>query len=156
MKQRTGFFVYLGILSVISGYLLSKASLIGRAGMSLFYREYNFLKKWWKGALLVAAALFALFFLHGYLAKKYPAQKARLLHGIGCALAITGLYFSYNDFRHTLSHHLLGERFHLGVYLFWLGWISICVFYLVQPKTISLSEPPVRFDEEHNDTGNYR
>ena len=49
-------------------------------------------------------------------------------------IAVAGLYFSYHDFRNTLSHKLLGEGFHLGVYLFWLGWIGISIGLLFTAK----------------------
>lgn len=125
MKRAKWVVLFLAILSILSGYLMSKASLVGRAGMSLFYTEYNFLKTWWKGALLIFVILIALFIVHGQVQKRMTYKKARSVHIIATIFAITGLYFTYNDFRHTISHHLLGERFHLGVYLFWVGWIVV-------------------------------
>jgi hypothetical protein len=47
-------------------------------------------------------------------------------------LALIGLYFTYQDFRHNTAHRWLGERFHLGGYLFWIGWMAISVFYLIK------------------------
>lgn len=111
--------------------------------MSLFYREYNFLKTWWKGGLLILAALMALYIAHGMVQKKYPASKAKAIHIGACVIALIGLYFTYNDFRHTLSHRLLGERFHLGVYLFWIGWIITGLYYLANSAII---HTPVRKD----------
>ncbi|MEJ7767817.1 MAG: cytochrome d ubiquinol oxidase subunit II [Chitinophagaceae bacterium] len=135
MKPERWVVFFLLILSVISGYLMSKASMLGRAGMSIFYREYNFLKVWWKGALLVSVFLLGLFALHGMIQKKTAPNKARTFHLIAFVFALTGLYFTYNDFRHTLSHRLLGERFHLGVYLFWVGWLVTSVLYLLRLNT---------------------
>lgn len=131
MKPAKWIVLFLIIISVVSGYLMSKASLIGRAGISLFYTEYNFLKVWWKGALLIFLVLIALFVIHGLVQKRTTARKARNFHLIAAILAVTGLYFTYNDFRHTVSHHLLGERFHLGVYLFWIAWITVSVLHLL-------------------------
>lgn len=133
MKRYPGLMLFIAALSVMSGYLLSKASFVGRAGMSLFYREYNFLKTWWKGGLLVFISLMLVYLLHGLIQKKYEAGKARSLYIMAGIFGIVGLYFTYNDFRHTLSHRLLGERFHLGAYLFWIGWIVISCFYLLRP-----------------------
>ena len=127
------------VLSVVSGYLMSKASLIGKAGMSLFYQEYNFLKSWWKGALVIFILLLILYAVHNMLVKKYPLVKARTITVFSCIIALIGLYFTYNDFRHTLSHRLLGERFHLGVYLFWIGWMVISLFYLLPMITTRTS-----------------
>ena len=132
MKVRQVLLVLLGFFSILSGYLMSKASLVGRAGMSLFYREYNFLKSWWKGALVVFIALLILFALQGLLQKRLTRPKPAQL--IILVFAAVGLYFTYNDFRHTLSHHLLGERFHLGVYLFWISWMLISLYYFFLPK----------------------
>lgn len=132
MKPAKWVILFLAILSVVSGYLMSKASLVGRAGMSLFYTEYNFLKVWWKGGLLIFFALTALFIIHSLVQKRASSKGARNFHLIATVFAVTGLYFTYNDFRHTLSHHLLGERFHLGVYLFWIGWIIVSVLHLLK------------------------
>jgi hypothetical protein len=141
MKRGTGLLLFLAILSVVSGYLMSKASLIGKAGMSLFYQEYNFLKSWWKGALLIFILLLILYAVHIMLLKKYPLVKAKTITIVSCIIAIIGLYFTYNDFRHTLSHRLLGERFHLGVYLFWIGWMVISLFSLVKITTTGTPAP---------------
>jgi len=134
MKRGSGLLLLLlGILSIISGYLMSKASLVGKAGMSFFYREYNFLKVWWKGALMIYLALLALFIIHGLIQRKTRPGKTKAVHMIACLVALAGLGLTYSDFRHTLSHRLLGERFHLGVYLFWLGWAITSLFYFFQP-----------------------
>lgn len=134
MKRSHGLFVFLFIVSIISGYLMSKASLVGKAGMSLFYREYNFLKTWWKGALLILGTMILLYFLHYMITKKFDLKNQKNFHRVFCLLAIVGLYFTYDDFRHTLSHHLLGERFHIGVYLFWIGWVTIAIYFLTDPS----------------------
>ena len=127
-------------LSVLSGFLLSKASVAGKAGMTLFYQEYNFLKSWWKGAMIVFAVLLILYFVQGRLQKNKPVQKRRMIHIIAILLALTGLYFTYLDFSNVLSHRMLGTSFHAGAYLFWIGWIGISVYYLVMNKTTTLTE----------------
>lgn len=132
--KRLGFLVlFLAGLSLISGYLLSKASWIGRVGMSLFYQQYNFLKVWWKGSLLIFAILMILLIIQTIIQKKLPASVAKIFHIIMLFAAIVGIWFTYQDFRHHFSHRLLGERFHIGTYLFWIGWISICIFYFFHP-----------------------
>lgn len=132
MKRGIGIIIFLSLLSVVAGYLLSKVSLVGRMGMSLFYKEYNFLKSWWKGTMLLFVVLMLLFFIHGAIRKKLPKATSNKIFIISVVLALTGLYISYDDFRHTVSHHMLGERFHLGVYLFWIGWIVTGFYYIVQ------------------------
>ncbi len=147
MKKKTGIFLFILSTSIISGYLMSKASLIGRAGMSLFYQEYNFLKIWWKGAMMVFIALTILLVAANLIRRKYPPAKARTIYIISCIVSIIGLCFTYYDFRHTLSHRLLGERFHLGIYLFWLSWLAINVFYLttINPKATAGRDKEIEF-----------
>lgn len=134
--KRTTFIFFLALLSGISGYLMSKASLVGRMGINLFYKEYKFLKVWWQGALVVFGVLLLLTILQGFVQNKLALRKAKMIHIAAILAALAGLYFTYNDFRHTTTHRLLGERFHLGGYLFWLGWIMISLFYLTQKKVI--------------------
>jgi hypothetical protein len=140
MKSNKFLALFLLLLSLISGYLMSKVSLVGKAGMSLFYREYNFLRTWWKGGLIMLSALAALYFLHQFLQDKLNNRQAKTFHRIAGFLALTGLYFTYDDFRHTLSHHFLGERFHIGVYLFWIGWIAISLYFLAEQKQVQIND----------------
>ncbi|WP_276134934.1 cytochrome d ubiquinol oxidase subunit II [Polluticoccus soli] len=138
--KRTGLLItFLLLLSTLSGYLFSKVSWVGKVGIRWFYKEYGFLKIWWQAALVVFAILLGLYLLHFFLQKKLSG-KAKLYHIAGILVAIVGVYFTYDDFRHTLSHRWLGERFHLGAYCFWFGWISICVFFLTTSTTISSSK----------------
>jgi hypothetical protein len=128
-------------LSVVAGYLLSKATLIGRTGIALFYKEYRFFRYWWKGALLIFTVWMLLFLLHRFLQRYLFRKHADLLHIAALVIAVIGLYFTYSDFRNDFSHRLLGERFHLGFYLFWLGWMLISLYHLFQRRTASpLSE----------------
>lgn len=132
---RTAPFLFLlAALSVLSGYLLSKINLIGRTGIALFYSEYRFFKYWWKGALAVFGALLFLFLLQGFLQRKLFHRHAALLHITALVIAVIGLYFTYADFRDDLSHRVIGERFHLGFYLFWIGWMLVSLFYLFQKR----------------------
>lgn len=128
------FLFLLAGLSVLSGYLLSKINIIGRAGIALFYNEYRFFKYWWKGALAVFIMLLFLFFLQGFLQKKLVRRHAALLHISALVIAVIGLYFTYSNFRHDVSYRLIGERFHLGFYLFWIGWMLVSLFYLFQQR----------------------
>lgn len=135
MKQRSLLVIFLVMLSGIAGYLLSKASLVGRVGISLFYKQYKFLKVWWQGGLVILSVWMLLFYLQGLAQRRMLPQAARMLQMGAIVLAIIGLYFTYQDFRQTATHRWLGERFHLGGYLFWIGWIIISVFYLTSGKT---------------------
>ena len=134
MKRRSLLVLLLLVLAAVSGYVLSKASLVGRVGISLFYRQYKFLKVWWQAGLIVFFIWMILFFLQGWAQRKFSAKTAKLVQIGTIVVAIAGLYFTYLDFRHTVSHRWLGERFHLGGYLFWIGWIIIGVFYLTEKR----------------------
>ena len=130
MNRNVVMVIALVLFSTLAGYLLSAISFVGRAGISLFYQQYQFLKIWWKGALLVFTVWFFLFILQIFLYRKTSKPTFTIVSAVLLLSAIAGLFFSYADFRHSLSHRWLGERFHLGVYLFWLGWIAISVFIL--------------------------
>lgn len=130
MKRHGILLSLLLIISIISGWLLSKASLVGRAGINLFYKEYKFLKTWWQAGLAVLFGLLVFWLVHYLLFKMARRSRALLFHSLLLIISIAGLYFTYNDFRTDMSHRFLGERFHLGAYLFWLGTILIAIFYL--------------------------
>lgn len=132
MNRTYRFILFLFALSLLAGYLLSKASFVGRAGISLFYQQYSFLKIWWQAGFLVFAVWMLLFFLQRWAVGKLTLSSLRIAYTGGIVFGLVGLYFTYQDFRHSLAHRWLGERFHLGAYLFWIGWILIGVFYLVQ------------------------
>lgn len=139
MKRQSALLVLLVVLSGIAGYLLSKASLIGRVGIGLFYKQYKFLKVWWQAGLAVFLFWMLLFLLQGLAQRRLSTSAARKLQLGTILVALAGLYFTYQDFRQTITHRWLGERFHLGGYLFWIGWIIVSLYYLTGPKTSAVS-----------------
>ena len=79
--KRLGFLVLcLAGLSLISGYLLSKATWISRVGISIFYSQYNFLKIWWQGTLTIFGKLMALLTIQTIIQKKISFIAARIIH----------------------------------------------------------------------------
>jgi hypothetical protein len=142
LKRNVTVVLLLVILAAIDGYLLSAISFVGRAGINLMYTEYQFLKTWWKGALLVFIVWMLLFAILSLLQKKLSKRSATLIPIASVVVATAGLYLSYADFRNSLSHRLLGERFHLGVYLFWFGWIGISILMVIPKKHIINVEAP--------------
>jgi hypothetical protein len=136
LKRNAVFILSLTIFSLLDGYLLSAISFVGRAGISLFYTEYQFLKSWWKGAILVFVVWMILFAIQSYLKRKSGNKKSNLISVVMILIAVAGLFFSYSDFRNSLSHRWLGERFHLGVYLFWLGCIVISIVVLMKKAVV--------------------
>lgn len=139
MKRTIPFLALLAVLSVISGWLMSRMSWIGRVGVNLVHKEYKFLKVWYKGAAVVLGIWLVLFGVHHLVQKKMPPATARVAHIIALLAAVAGLYFTYSDFRHDFSHRVLKERFHLGAYLFWIGWMLICLFFLTQKRPEEIS-----------------
>ena len=134
MRQNFLFLCILAMLSAASGYLMSKASWIGRVGISLFHKEFNLLKIWWEGASAVFIVLIILFLLHAFVQARLHIVAARVLHVVLLLAAIGGAYLTYLDFTNDFSHHLMGWRFHLGFYLFWAGWVLMCLFFLTKRK----------------------
>ena len=135
VRKSTLLLLLLAGLSVLSGYLLSRASWVGRTGISLFYKQYRFLKVWWQGALAVFAVWLLLYLLHRTVEKRAD-RPAKIFHVFAVAVALIGFWLTYSDFRNDVSHRLLGERFHLGAYLFWAGWIIIALFFLSIRKPV--------------------
>jgi hydrogenase-4 membrane subunit HyfE len=135
--------VLLAALACLSGYLMSKASFIGRVGMTYVYKEYRFLKTWWQGALAVFVVWVILLIIQTIIEKKLSKATATIIHAIFILLALIGLYFTYSDFQHTTSHRWLKEKFHIGAYLFWLGWIIISAFCIVQKRTNIIKEKSI-------------
>lgn len=131
MKRRNlPFIVFLLLLSALSGWLMSHMSWIGRVGIDLMHKEYKPLKVWYRGGGIVFAILLVLFLLQWLADRKLAKPKARGVQIVALLLAVAGLLFTYNDFRTDFTHNILKERFHLGMYLFWVGWMSISLYLL--------------------------
>lgn len=146
MRRSASLTLFLALLSVVCGYLFSSASWIGKVGMSLFYQEYEFLKVWWKGALLVFAALVFLYAIQSLVLRMASRTISTTVHIFAIVGALVGLYLTYDDFRHTLSHRWLGERFHIGAYLFWIGWIIISIYLLLTKRNANAMNHKVGMD----------
>lgn len=134
MRRSTSIIIFLSLLSVVAGYLLSHASWVGKVGIQLFYSEYDFLRSWWKTSLLVFLVYMFLYLIQSIVQRYASIIAAKFIHALALLLAIFGLHLSYNDFQQTMSHRLMGERFHIGVYLFWVGWMVISIHCLLQKK----------------------
>ncbi|MBS1615780.1 MAG: hypothetical protein JST06_06630 [Bacteroidetes bacterium] len=119
------FVVFLAALSLLSGWLMSHMSWLGRIGITLFHRDFRFLKVWYKGAALIFFLLIILYGLQSLMKKKCSARQGKWLQVLAIIAALAGLWLTFRDFQTDFSHSILKERFHLGVYLFWVGWICI-------------------------------
>ena len=116
-------------LAAIAGWTLSKATIVGKVGIHFLHREYAFLNSWWKGALFVWVVWIILEIIQYRIWKRYRRNINLAVQASFIFLAVLGLYFTYLDFR-SFSHGLLGERFHIGGYLFWIGWSIISIFFI--------------------------
>ncbi|WP_018627840.1 hypothetical protein [Niabella aurantiaca] len=123
------------LIAFLSGILTSGISLVGRVGVNTFYKNYRFFKVWWQAALvcLVLLALVTLL-LYG-IDKRFKGRKRVLLLLVFLFAFLGGLYITYSDFRNALSHRWLGERFHLGIYLYWMGFCISNLFFLLTQRT---------------------
>lgn len=129
----------------LSAYLISKISTIGKIGIALFYKEYRLLRSGWKTFLLFFGIQLLIILLLHLTRKRSSAKKTIFTASVFIALALIGLFTTFSDFHQTYSHRLLKERFHLGFYLFWIGWIASCVFFIIEsynkPLPVSDSSP---------------
>ncbi len=130
MKRTILFLLFLAGLAIASGYLMSQMSWIGRLGINLVHKEYKFLKYWWQGAAVVYGVLLLLFVIQSVVHRAAHIAVARIIHFLFLVGAAGGFYLTQQDFSDDFSHHLLKQRFHIGAYLFWVGWACICVFFL--------------------------
>ena len=146
MKRSASLTLFLAMLSVVAGYLLSNASWIGKMGMDMFYDEYSFLNTWWKGALIVFAIQIFLYAAQSAeVLYTYP-QVSKLVNIIAICMAVVGLYLTYDDFRQDIGRRWMGERFHLGAYLVWIGWIIISVYLLMRKENAKAQDRKVGVD----------
>jgi hypothetical protein len=120
-------------LAIIAGWSLSRASLIGKVGIHILHKDLTFLNSWWNGALFIWGIWIILEIIQSQIWKRCRRNMNLVIQGALILLTLAGLYFTYLDFR-TFSHRLLGERFHIGGYLFWIGWCIISIFFLNSQK----------------------
>jgi len=136
MKKILNLILLQGIISLISGILLSKMSLIGKIGITVAYTEYTLLKTWWKGALVVFLIQLILIAIL-YVSKRFALYKNFVIINLVLViLGLLGVFFTYIDFT-TTSHKYMNSKFHTGGYLVWLGWFINCIYFFifsVKPK----------------------
>lgn len=146
MRRSASLTLFLALFAVVTGYLLSNVSFVGKLGIGVFYEQYDFLKDWWKGAILVFAVWIFLYALQS-LIQRVASHTVSIVVDVAALLAaLVGLYLTYDDFRRDLSHRWLGERFHIGAYLFWIGWMIISIYLLLTRKNKKAMEHNVGMD----------
>lgn len=134
MKRLVPVIFFLAALSALAGYLMAGMSFFGRLGVSLFYKQYGFMKVWWQAALVVFGVLMILLITHAVIHRLSSRKSSIWVNVIAILFAISGLVFNFYDFQHDWQHNWAGERFHMGFYLFWVGWIGIGLYFLTMKK----------------------
>ncbi|MEO6833216.1 MAG: hypothetical protein ABI378_11860 [Chitinophagaceae bacterium] len=134
MKRHLPFLAFILALSFFSGWLMSRMSWIGRVGVNLIHQEYKFLKVWYEAGAVVFIALLFLFFLQYFFRRRSLPIVGFSIQVIALLLAGLGFWLSMVDFKSDISHRLLKQNFHVGVYLFWFGWACISVYIMAKVK----------------------
>jgi len=118
------------LLCWLDVYLISKISWIGRLGIATVHKEYRLLRSDWKTFLLLFSLQVILIIILIVIRTRRRQKLTTLVASFLLMLGAIGLFLTFRDFIYTYTHRLLKERFHLGFYLFWLGWIGTCIFFL--------------------------
>lgn len=150
MKKKLGIFVVFHLVfTFIQVSLISKISLIGKVGIALMYKEYKFLRSFPKTYTYLMLAQLLVIGVLAFTRQRLSRRRHYMTCGLVFLIALTGLWYTYNDFVHTYSHRLLKERFHLGFYLFWIGMMVSAIFFALlhapKPKeqtVVDLIPPP--------------
>ncbi|MBZ4188193.1 cytochrome d ubiquinol oxidase subunit II [Niabella beijingensis] len=135
------------LFSLLSGILTSGISFVGRVGVNTFYKNYRFFKTWWQAALVCLILFVVVTLLLYWIDKKFKGSRRVLLLTFFLFLFLVGLYLTYSDFRNALSHRWLGERFHLGVYLYWIGFCISDLFFLTTTPPSGIADLPATTEE---------
>lgn len=125
-------------LSLLSGNLTAGVSLVGKIGINFFYKQFSFFQSWWQSSLVCLALMVIVGSILYFIDRSTNGLKRKTVL-IACFLVfLAGLYFTFRDFRTDITHRWLGERFHMGVYLYWIGCCIISLFFaLTEKKTIT-------------------
>ncbi|MES2772890.1 MAG: hypothetical protein V4722_01810 [Bacteroidota bacterium] len=134
MKRSHIFLLCQAVLSFLAGWLVSGISLVGKLGIRFVYKEYALFRSWWKTGLVFLVVLLILWAFLWWARNKWSPSGSKLAITVILLAGIAGLVFTYYDFQHTLTHRLLKERFHLGFYLFWIGWLANGIYFLAGSK----------------------
>ncbi|WP_068596811.1 hypothetical protein [Vaginella massiliensis] len=122
-----------GILSLLSGILISKMSWIGKIGISVFYRDYLIFRSWWKTALVIFAIMLFLNLVFYLFQQLIGLRASRILAIVLFHVGLFGLMYTFYDFNYT-AHRYLKSSFHFGAYLFWINWMTSCIFFILKKK----------------------
>ena len=129
MKKSTSILLFQGLISLVSGILITQMSLLGRIGIHTMYRQFLVFRSWWKTALLLFAVQCLLLALLYGVRKAMSLSSAKKVAWILLLVGILGAGATYWDFSQTM-HKVMKAKFHFGFYLFWLGWAVSCLYFI--------------------------
>ncbi len=133
MKRLSLLVLFEIIISLIAGILMSQMSWIGRMGINFIRTEYKIFKSWWKTALAILAIQLVLILLQWIIKRTCKLSTSRIIFLFFLLVGIAGLGYTFYDFSSVYEHRIMKEKFHLGGYLFWIGWIASNLYFLVTP-----------------------
>lgn len=107
-------------------------SWIGRVGVNLMHKEYKFLKVWYEAGAVVFVALLFFFFVQYFFRRRSRPIVGMSVQVVALLLSGLGFWLSKVDFKSDISHRILKQNFHVGVYLFWIGWSAISLYILAR------------------------
>ncbi|ULT39994.1 cytochrome d ubiquinol oxidase subunit II [Niabella defluvii] len=132
----TGF--YLICLSLLSGNLTAGVSLVGKIGISFSISNFLFFQSWWQSSLVCLACMLVIGIILYFADRSLKGIQRKVVLIASFLVFLLGLYLTFRDFRTDLAHRWLGERFHVGIYLYWIGFCIISLFFaLTEKKTVT-------------------
>jgi hypothetical protein len=139
MKRNYLLLVFILIcLSLLSGNLTAGVSLVGKIGISFFYKQFSFFQSWWQSSLVCLACMLVIGIILYFADRSLKGIQRKVVLIASFLVFLLGLYLTFRDFRTDLAHRWLGERFHVGIYLYWIGFCIISLFFaLTEKKTVT-------------------
>lgn len=101
-------------------------------GIATVHKEYGMLRSGWKTFLLLFSIQLVIIITLSIVEKRFPKRISVIVTSILLILGAIGLFVTFRDFLYTYTHRLLKERFHTGFYLFWVGWVATCLFFVIR------------------------
>jgi len=120
------------LLCWLETWLILKISFIGKIRIATVHKEYGMLRSGWKTFLLLFSIQLVIIITLSVIEKRLPKRISVIVTSVLLLLGVIGLFITFQDFLYTYTHRLLKERFHTGFYLFWVGWVATCLFFVIR------------------------
>lgn len=115
---------------------------MGKIGISFFYKQFSFFQSWWQSALVCFGLMLVIGLILYFIDRALSGIKRKMVLILFFLIFLAGLYFTFRDFRTDLTHRWLGERFHVGIYLYWIGFCIMSLFFALTDK----KKAPIHID----------